>query len=223
MKKFSDKKIISSWIKNANPWVSAIRDNEIESRVLVTNSSIVKAILECAPKTVLDVGCGEGWMVRELAKSGINCLGIDAVPELIEHAKKEGGGKFRVISYENLSDDTLKKKFDAMVCNFSLLGYESVHNVFRRAASLLNKNGSLIVQTIHPANGKDGWREGSWQGFSNKFTDPAPWYFRTLETWKSLFVKNGFELNKIVEPLNPKTKSPYSIIFVGNKFNKPTV
>ncbi|MCK4843241.1 MAG: hypothetical protein KAT04_15375, partial [Methylococcales bacterium] len=31
-----------------------------------------------------------GWLVRELMKVGINSLGIDAVPKLIEYAQKEG-------------------------------------------------------------------------------------------------------------------------------------
>ena len=55
----------------------------------------------------------------------------------------------------------------------------------------------------------------SWTGFSNNFTNPPPWYFRTLETWKELFYHNGFSLSEILEPLNPKTKSFTSIIFIG--------
>ncbi len=221
MKKYSDQKIISSWKKNVKPWVTAIRNNEIESRVTVTNKSIVKSILQCNPKTVLDVGCGEGWLVRELEKAGIDCLGFDVVPELIENAKKQGAGRFRVISYEDLKSDSLKEKFDIITCNFSLVGNESVLNIFKQATSLLNTNGSLIIQTIHPIAGmddyKDGWKEGSWDGFSKKFTDPAPWYFRTMGTWISMFVENGLKLEKIKEPLNPKTQNPCSIIFVGNK------
>ena len=119
------------------------------------------------------------------------------------------------------SGNILREKFDAIVCNFSLLGKESVINVFRQAPTLLNDCGSLIVQTLHPVVGcgegdyQDGWREGSWAGFSDKFCDPAPWYFRTLETWINLFLDNGFDICKILEPLNPKIKIPASIVFIG--------
>ena len=68
---FSDQKIIDSWKSNALPWVIAVRTNEIESRLLVTNKAIIDAVLAQAPKTVLDVGCGEGWLIRELKKAGI--------------------------------------------------------------------------------------------------------------------------------------------------------
>jgi hypothetical protein len=60
---------------------------------------------------------------------------------------------------------------------------------------------------------EDGWREGSWAGFSSEFTRPAPWYFRTIETWVALFAKKGFRVYNIYEPLHPKTNKPASIIF----------
>ena len=40
---YSDKNIVDSWLDNAKPWITAVRENEIESRVLITN----KAITEC--------------------------------------------------------------------------------------------------------------------------------------------------------------------------------
>ncbi len=43
MEKHSDQKIIESWKKNIDPWVKAIRDGEVESRVLVTNNTIIEA------------------------------------------------------------------------------------------------------------------------------------------------------------------------------------
>ncbi|MCK4704489.1 MAG: class I SAM-dependent methyltransferase, partial [Gammaproteobacteria bacterium] len=119
MKNLSDQQIIDSWKKNVKPWVAAVREGEIESRLLVTNQAIIDAVLERKPATVLDVGCGEGWLVRELSKAGINALGVDVVPELIEVAEKEDGGRFRVLSFEALSVDNLKEKFDVIVCNFS--------------------------------------------------------------------------------------------------------
>ena len=221
MEKFSDQKIIDSWKKNSTPWVSAIREDEIESRLLVTNQAIIDTVLAQKPGTVLDIGCGEGWLVRALSKKGVSSLGVDVVPELIEAAEQAGGGRFKTLSFEALSGERVKETFDVVVCNFSLLGNESVARVFQQAPSLLNAGGAIIVQTIHPIAGcgegeyKDGWREGSWLGFSEQFCDPAPWYFRTLETWKSLFIENGFSLDKIVEPINPKTHTKASIIFVG--------
>jgi 2-polyprenyl-3-methyl-5-hydroxy-6-metoxy-1,4-benzoquinol methylase len=221
MKTLTDQQIVASWQKNVKPWIDAIGKGEIETRLLVTNKAIMDTILSRAPKTILDVGCGEGWLTRELASRGIDTLGVDIVPEFIAFAEKAGAGRFRRLAYEDVSSTTLNAQFDVVVCNFSLLGHESVNHLFQQVPSLLSEGGVLIIQTLHPVAGcgeaqyVDGWREGSWTGFSNNFTDPAPWYFRTIESWKALFVDNGFELVDIQEPVNSKTELPASIIFIG--------
>ncbi|VAW55999.1 hypothetical protein MNBD_GAMMA07-1103 [hydrothermal vent metagenome] len=56
MQNNNDKKIINSWKTNAIPWISAIRNNEIESRLLVTNNAIIEAVINSQAKTALDVG-----------------------------------------------------------------------------------------------------------------------------------------------------------------------
>lgn len=218
---FSDAKVVESWRKNAPSWTVAVREGQIESRRQVTDQAIIDAILSRSPSAVLDIGCGEGWLVRDLAARNIDVFGIDVVPEFIEKAQRAGGGDFRAMSYEEIAAGKLSVSVDIVVSNFALLGKESVEGVFRAAPSLLNSRGSFLVQTLHPVIAcgdlpyRDGWREGSWSGFGAAFTDPAPWYFRTLESWIKLFVDNGFRLREIREPLHPKTHQPASVIFIG--------
>ena len=211
--------IIKSWNQNAKAWVDAIQKNEIESRVLVTNEIIVETVLAKTPQKVLDIGSGEGWLVRALVDHGIDVLGIDVVPELVKEAKKKGMGRFMVLSYQNLSYVAIREKFDVIVCNFSLLGEQSVSDVFRSISGLLNEDGFFIVQTLHPDTKsdavEDGWKEGSWEGFNDQFTNPPPWYFRTLASWKTLFQDYKMRLTEVLEPLNPKTQKFASIVFIS--------
>ena len=223
MKPLSDQKIINSWKKNASPWIKAIENSEIQSRIEITNRAIVEAVIAEKPQTVLDVGCGEGWLIRQLADHGVMGIGIDVVPELIEFAAQKGKGQFLILSYEDLSLETIGQTFDVIVCNFSLIGKESVNYIFQQAPKLLNEGGALIIQTLHPLESndqqayQDGWRPGSWVGFDNQFTDPAPWYFRTIDTWKKLYRNNNLELSVIFECQDTKTSVRLSIIFVGKK------
>ncbi|HEY8683307.1 MAG TPA: class I SAM-dependent methyltransferase, partial [Rhodanobacter sp.] len=62
---------------------------------------------------------------------------------------------------------------------------------------------------------RDGWREGSWAGFTADFSDPAPWYFRTLESWVRLFSEHGLRLLELREPLHPQTRQPISLILMA--------
>jgi 2-polyprenyl-3-methyl-5-hydroxy-6-metoxy-1,4-benzoquinol methylase len=153
MDKLTDETIIEASWKNVHPWVAAIQNGEIATRLLITNKVIIDAVMERAAKTVLDVGCGEGWLVRELAAKGIDALGIDAISECIEIANKQKTGRFKVLSYEKTSSHELNEKFDVVVCNFSLLGEKSVNCLFQQIPSLLNESGLFIVQTVHPVVG----------------------------------------------------------------------
>jgi 2-polyprenyl-3-methyl-5-hydroxy-6-metoxy-1,4-benzoquinol methylase len=217
----SDARIVESWQKNASPWTAAVRQNQIASRALVTNQAIVDAVLSRSPHTALDIGCGEGWLSRALAQHGIHTIGVDVIPALIEEARRAGGGEFRHVSYEEIAGGELDVKVDVAVANFSLIGKKSVEGVVRRAPALLNPGGSLVIQTLHPVFScgeepyADGWRKGSWSGFSDQFSDPAPWYFRTMETWVGLLTASGFRILEMREPPHPDTGRPASVIFIA--------
>lgn len=220
---FSDTEIVESWCLNASAWTAAVREGQIESRKLVTDRAIIDTVLSRSPRSVLDIGCGEGWLARELAARNIHVVGTDVVPSLIETAQHAGGGDFRLLSYEEIAAGKLKVSVDVAVSNFALLGKESVEGVFQAVPSLLNAHGIFVIQTLHPMQAcgdlpyQDGWREGSWAGFSADFANPAPWYFRTLESWIKLFVDNGFRPREIREPVHPKTHKPASVIILGDR------
>ena len=209
--------IVHSWHKNVNAWTSAVRGAEIRSRVTVTNAAIVNAVVAKAPKRVLDLGCGEGWLVRALTDLGLSAVGVDVVPALIEKAAASGGD-FRVMSYQAFADGAWSQTLDCVVCNFSLLGKDIVADVLAALPLILSPQGHCIIQTLHPAYSDetycDGWREGSWAGFSDEFTEPAPWYFRTLSSWIAMFSDCGLQLKEMLEPLNTETGKPASVIFV---------
>ena len=180
MSQHSDEKIIEFWRKNTTQCAAAVRDEDIASRKLLTNKAIVDAIVDHCPESVLDLGCGEGWLIRKLQPHVKHLTGVDAVPDLIAFAQASDGGEFYVLPYESITRREFTGSFDAVVCNFSLLGKESVDGLFGVIPSLLNLDGVFIVQTLHPlvACGDkhyvDGWRNGSWVGFSKDIVDPAP-------------------------------------------------
>lgn len=190
--------ILESWHENAKPWIKAIDRGEIESRIKATNKAIIDSVVTAKAKQVLDIGCGEGWLSRELAFRGCKVVGIDAVAELIKQASLKntsGNCAFKTCSYQSLEKSEFDTLFDTAVCNFSLLGDESVSQLLKKLPALLSPHGTLLIQTVHPDNFPElnsGWQQGSWQGFNSAFVNAPPWFYRTQANWLELLNSLGY-------------------------------
>lgn len=214
--------LVWSWMANAEAWTRAVREGRIASRRLVTDAAIVDAVVSRGPGRVLDLGCGEGWLMRALAERGIETVGLDASLELVMAAEETGGGRYRCCSYDEVVQDPTRAggPYDVIACNFSLLGADLVPllGALRRN---LAPGGALVIQTVHPwtAAGNegyaDGWRTETFAGFGENFSEPMPWYFRTLESWMAALRDAGLRLAGLREPLHPQTGHPASLVLVA--------
>jgi 2-polyprenyl-3-methyl-5-hydroxy-6-metoxy-1,4-benzoquinol methylase len=208
------KRMIESWRTNSEAWTNAVRARQIESRRLVTDAAILAEIFRLQPKSLLDVGCGEGWLCRAVAAREIAAVGIDGSPELIDRAKALGG-EFYVSSYEAMPN--LDRQFDAIVCNFSLLE-DDLDLAIAQMKMQLTQQGSLSIQTVHPDaiadNEVDGWQIENFAGFGADCWASMPWYFRRRETWIDLLARNGFTVEAILEPAHPVTAKPLSLLLI---------
>jgi 2-polyprenyl-3-methyl-5-hydroxy-6-metoxy-1,4-benzoquinol methylase len=213
-----------SWTANAGVWTAAVRDGSIPSRRAATDAAIVAAcdrVLDGQPgMRALDVGCGEGWLSRELVKLGATVTGIDASDPLIEAARASGGGADYVCaSYEQLESDAtaVAGPFDLIVCNFALLD-DRVVPLLAALSRRLPASGVILVQTVHPwaavGDGpyEDGWRTEGWRTFAKAFPMPMPWYFRTTGSWLAAAREARLVVDRLEEPLHPETKQPLSLL-----------
>lgn len=211
----------ATWIANAAAWTRVVREDRIESRRVATGAAIVDAVRERAPARALDVGCGEGWLVRALAAEGIDAVGVDGSAPLIDAARSVGDGVFHLRPYAAIAADPewLGTDFDAVVFNFALLE-EEVGAVLRAVRRCLAPSGALLIQTVHSwavrgeAPYRDGWRTETFSGFDVAFPRPMPWYFRTLESWVSLLRQSGYRIVDVREPRHPETGEPLSLLFI---------
>ncbi|WP_242051370.1 class I SAM-dependent methyltransferase [Nostoc spongiaeforme] len=120
----NEQQILCSWELNAKPWMRVVQQKLLESRVLVTDKAIIEAIVELKPQTFLDIGCGEGWLCRELWSRGFDGWGVDGIAQMVETALGNGDDRFVVSSYRDLPSQRFGsiQQFDCFICNFSILG-----------------------------------------------------------------------------------------------------
>jgi SAM-dependent methyltransferase len=196
--------LTESWDRNAGNWTRVVRQGLIPSRRAGTDAAILAAIAECGPRWLLDIGCGEGWLVR--AAEGITgCagVGIDASAELIAAAQTaDSVNRYAALDYAAfvLADDDIGADFDVAVFNYSLFA-EDIAPLLRAAASRLVAGGTLIIQTVHPGGqGDDGWRDEDFSAFGGGDWAPMPWYCRSLDAWRAALRDAGLKLDELREP-----------------------
>ena len=146
-----EKKVtVSFWEQNAHEWSDIIDRNAILSRP-ITNAAIQDRLRQLNAKSILDFGCGEGWLGRMLP-TDTDYLGIDGSQKLIDLAKmKNPNREYLCINYDQILSGVLhsNNSFDVVLFNFSIF-HENIGVLFARTQKYLNNDGRLLIQTIHP-------------------------------------------------------------------------
>jgi SAM-dependent methyltransferase len=214
--------LIQSWQLNAHSWIEAIRTGAIASRQQVTDQAILLAILGRQPERLLDLGCGEGWLLRELDKRGVQAVGVDGDATLVEAARSAGSARVHLASYEMLVDGTVDigRDYDLICANFALL-HQDIIPLLAAMHDLLVPGGALLIQTLHPwtvaaGSYQDGWREETFAGVEGQW-QPMPWYFRTLSSWLNALDMAGLRLAGLQEPQHPQSPVPQSLLLVAER------
>ncbi|MDP9782474.1 class I SAM-dependent methyltransferase [Pseudomonas fluorescens] len=222
----SETTLLQSWHHNAQAWIEAIRTGAIESRQTVTDQAILLAVLSRQPERVLDLGCGEGWLLRALTERGIEAVGVDGDAILVDAARAAGSSPVHLASYEALVEAKVDvgNDYDLICANFALL-HQDIIPLLAAMNVLLSPGGALVIQTLHPwtvaaGNYQDGWREETFDGFKGQWR-PMPWYFRTLSSWLNALDMAGFRLVGLQEPQHPQSPVPQSLLLVAEQYQSP--
>lgn len=210
--------MIEFWNENAKKWEDVVSVAGISSR-RITNPAILREVLNHSPKTVLDIGCGEGWLCRELEERGLEVVGIDGSERLIELCKEKSNGTYHRFSYQDLQNGLWQNphKFDLITLNFALLE-KDIEALLIKLQDYLHENGRIIIQTLHPCFAleayKSDWQSEDFKQTGVNFAGEMPWYGRTLGDWVTVFTHSKLVLERFLEPINPEKGSPASAIFV---------
>lgn len=214
--------LLHSWHHNAKSWIEAIRSGAIESRQTVTDQAILLAVMSRQPEKVLDLGCGEGWLLRALAERGISAVGVDGDATLVEAARAAGSSPVHLASYDSLAaaQVNIGSDYDLICANFALL-HQDIIPLLAAMNPLLAPGGALLIQTLHPwtaaaGNYQDGWREETFATFEGQW-QPMPWYLRTLSSWLNALDMAGFRLATLQEPQHPQSPVPQSLLLVAER------
>lgn len=148
-----------------------------------------------APKSgerILDLGCGDGVLTRELSDLGCRVIGVDASPRQVEATRRRGVDAV-VCDGENLPFDG---QFDAVFSNAALHWMRRPDVVLSGVARALKSEGRFVAEMGGAGNVAQICRalRLSLQSRGHDFDRLNPWYFPDADEYRHKLVAAGFDV-----------------------------
>lgn len=182
----------ASWDANAASWIVAVRTRALPSRHF-TDQALLQRIASRPWQSLLDLGCGEGWLLRRLAEQpGVRLFGVDGCAALIEAAAAaQADACYACAEYAALEScpQLADQRFDWVVCNFALFGAAEDAAALRVALARLAPEGRLLIQTL-PGEDAGALRCECFSALPGCWT-PMPYRLRSDADWQQLITAAG--------------------------------
>ncbi|TYK46192.1 class I SAM-dependent methyltransferase [Actinomadura decatromicini] len=126
-----------------------------------TNVARHPGILRAVPEgcsDALDVGCGDGLLVRKLAGCAKRVTGVDCSATMIERARELGGGEPELTFVEGdfLAVELPVEGYD-FICSVSTIHHMDFEAALSRMRELLRPGGTLVVVGLAREKGPREW------------------------------------------------------------------
>ena len=190
--------------------------------------ALFKVLGPCAGERVLDLGCGNGYLSRRLARLGARVTAIDESPRMIRNAKARDSGSG--VKYLRASSSRMKgiasASFDVVFANMSLMDMEDGEGAIGEVARVLRKGGRFVASISHPCF--ELLSNSSWvaektmgnkpvvhrkvRGYRALFAEKVPWdkedgsrpvttgYHRPLSWYARVLSSNHLAITALEEP-----------------------
>jgi SAM-dependent methyltransferase len=180
-------------------------------------------------QSVLDAGCGEGYLARVLASHGAHVTGIDISPRLIEQARTKD--EHGAIDYRaaDLSQPLQAQagSFDAVASYLVLNDVPDYQGFARTIADALRPGGRAVLAFNNPYYGVlsrhvtdyfDSGRASPYRGLWAAGIK-VYYYHRTLEQYLDAFLSSGLQLTKLADlRALSDDHPPHAIVPDGDRF-----
>lgn len=183
-----------------------------------------KLLPDFSGKRVLNLGCGYGWHCKYAAERGAAyVLGTDISGKMLEQAAKLNSSKgieYRQAAMEDL--DFPADSFDVVLSSLAFHYIENFAALVNGIHRWLKPGGEFIFSVEHPVFTAYGPQDWYYDADGNILHFPVDHYYiegkrdaiflgehvtkyhRTLTSYLDILLKNGFALQRVVEPQPPE-------------------
>ncbi|MDP3025734.1 MAG: class I SAM-dependent methyltransferase [candidate division Zixibacteria bacterium] len=220
----SQDEITLEWERIAKLRAAQIEKGRDLSFSLVLLPSILELTMESDFTDVIDIGCGSGFLTKELARKATRVVGIDLSQENIDIAQarniESANIKFINTSVEDYSLSVASPRFTLAIANMSLMTTLHLDGLLESIARVLKTGAHFVFTITHPCFWPFYWEYAleDWFVYEEEIPIEAPFRIsletcnglltthvhRPLEQYVSSLLKTGFIIHKILEPMPNK-------------------
>ena len=239
------------WEETSMSWLKIYSKNDEDkgdpSREFIVDPALWGQLGEIKGLRILDAGCGNGYLSRQLAKKGAQVVGVDISKDFIEFCKKREelehlGCEFFIGSLTELSF-LESESFDLVVSNIVMVDVQDYLTAFKEINRVLKKKGRFVWSNLHPVFAGlnqifyrlpfdtprneerlflmiDRYFDSGAVLMSWSKMKPIWQFHRTLQEYSQALYKAGFYIRELIEPkpsLKDIEENPRTLAFDADR------
>jgi ubiquinone/menaquinone biosynthesis C-methylase UbiE len=224
--------ILQQWEKASVKWIKYHEEKSPDdqgdiNRQLIIDPALWKLIGDPSGLKILDAGCGNGYLTRELARRGAEVIGVDFSAGFISYCtKKEQEDPLGCQFIHSTLDEMVSidsHYFDLVVSNIVFVDVLDYKGSFKEISRVLKSTGRFLWSNTHPIFGRtsneffrlpfdtprneerkyvmiDRYFDSGGRSLSWGNFQPLWQFDRTLSEYSKALKEAGFVIREIIEP-----------------------
>lgn len=201
--------------KTFDKWAIIGRAELMEHEHAKSVQKFLNSISFDKPFSFLDVGCGNGWVVRKIAEMKLckKVVGVDKSKNMIKNSKSKKKFSKEEFFQADIQSWKYRGKFDYIFSMESIYYSESLDLALKKIFKLLKIGGQFFCGTDFYKDNKAtaGWPKQM----------KLEMHLRSKKEWRELFKKHGFK-TKTKQVKDPKSRKKWkrefgTLFIIGTK------
>jgi SAM-dependent methyltransferase len=209
-----------AWDRNANEWIAWARVPGFDQYWRYHRDAFL-SLVPSPGRLTLDLGCGEGRLLRDLTRLGHQVIGVDSSHAMTRAAVTHLDSGARVVQGDAACLPVGDATADCVIAFMSLQDVDDMENAVAECARVLVPRRHLVMAVTHPANTAGDFAEGDEEA-ERLFVIDGSWFERKTLTRHS--ERDGHTMTFVSEhrPLHDYTEALADVGFVIERIREVT-
>lgn len=211
MSEWTNEAAIRAWEKSGAASLSLFGPEGDFARQHLLNPAIFVLFGSAHGKHILDVGCGNGYLSRLLARKGAIVTGIEPSTPFFRAAQDAEQRDPLGIIYHQADISSVEPSlgpFDGIIANMVLMDIPAYQHAITNCVSMLRPGGQFVFSLAHPCFEErgSGFNDRGYIQVEDYFTERAisqtyaPLFHRPLQAYINAVCNAGCSVRRMIEP-----------------------